>query len=86
MQEFCAASDAVRHLPYRPSDADLLALYALYKQVYVGDTAPAHAPANPFDVRARRKHDAWLALRGVSQYDAARRYVALARALLARNK
>jgi diazepam-binding inhibitor (GABA receptor modulating acyl-CoA-binding protein) len=73
--KFEAASRDVKSLPNEPGTAELLELYALYKQATVGDVTGPRPGA--FDVRARAKHDAWAKARGLSVDESMRRYVAL---------
>ena len=77
--KFEAATRDVKSLPSEPGTADLLELYALYKQATLGDVSGPRPGA--FDVRARAKHDAWAKAKGLSADDAMRRYVALVRRL-----
>ena len=77
--EFEQAAKDVKSLDARPSDEDLLALYALYKQATDGD-ASGEKPGF-FDFVARAKYEAWEELSGTSADDAMRRYVDKVRAL-----
>ena len=72
---FEAAVRDVRSLPDEPRTAELLELYALYKQATVGDVSGPRPGA--FDVRARAKHDAWAKAKGLAAEEAMSRYVAL---------
>jgi acyl-CoA-binding protein len=74
-RKFEAAVRDVRSLPNEPGTAELLELYALYKQATVGDVTGTRPGV--FDVRARAKHDAWATARGLSTDEAMARYVAL---------
>ncbi len=74
-QKFEAAVSQVRELGEEPGTADLLQLYALYKQATAGDVSGPRP--GPFDVRARAKHDAWAKVQGVGRDEAMKRYVAL---------
>ncbi|AFZ68368.1 acyl-CoA-binding protein [Deinococcus peraridilitoris] len=69
-----AARDA-QALPARPDNTTLLQLYALYKQATEGDVK-GERPGG-FDFIGAAKFDAWAALRGSSQDDAERQYIAL---------
>jgi acyl-CoA-binding protein len=71
---FEAASEAVKGLSKKPSDEDLLALYALYKQGTEGDVS-GDKPGF-FDFVARAKFEAWEGLQGTSADDAMERYIA----------
>jgi len=69
-----AAQDA-QNLKKRPSDEDMLRLYALYKQASSGDVSGDRPGA--FDFVGRAKHDAWARLRGTTQDKARQSYVDL---------
>eukprot|EP00042_Codosiga_hollandica_P034887 m.251466 g.251466 ORF g.251466 m.251466 type:complete len:179 (-) comp54513_c0_seq5:1114-1650(-) len=71
--EFQAAAAQVKALPIRPSDAELLDLYGLYKQATVGDNDSAQPWAVQFEARA--KWDAWASRDGMSTEDARRAYI-----------
>ncbi|MCP4305136.1 MAG: acyl-CoA-binding protein [bacterium] len=70
---FTTALAEVEELPERPSNEDLLKLYALYKQATVGDAAGDRPGMMEFVKRA--KYDAWALLEGTSQEDAMQAYV-----------
>ena len=70
---FTTALADVEELPERPSNEDLLKLYALYKQSTVGDVAGDRPGMMEFVQRA--KFDAWALLEGTSQEDAMQGYV-----------
>jgi diazepam-binding inhibitor (GABA receptor modulator, acyl-CoA-binding protein) len=76
---FEQASIDVKGLPRRPSDSDMLALYALYKQATEGDVS-GKKPGF-LDIVGRAKYDAWEGLKGTSAKDAMTRYVEKVRAL-----
>ena len=76
---FEQASKDVKALPQRPSDDDMLTLYALYKQATEGDVS-GDKPGF-FDFVARAKYEAWEALRGTSADEAMQRYIDKVRAL-----
>ena len=67
-----AAKDA-KNLPARPSNDDMLELYALYKQGSVGDCTGKRP--GMLDFVGGAKFDAWSALAGTSQDEAMERYV-----------
>lgn len=79
---FVVAQARVNALTRRPSNDELLELYALYKQATVGDVAGARP--GMFDLKARAKHDAWARLAGTARATAAERYVALVDRLVAK--
>ena len=78
---FSAAAADVQELPERPDNADMLRLYALYKQGSVGDATGKRPGITDFVGRA--KYDAWAELRGVSQDQAMQDYVDLVERLKA---
>lgn len=80
--EFEAAANRVQQLSHRPSNDELLNLYALYKQASVGDVSGSRPSV--FDVKGRAKFDAWSKLKGVSPEQARGDYVALVARLSAR--
>ena len=57
------------------SNASKLELYGWYKQATVGECEAKRPSA--FEVRARAKHDAWAARRGVARAGAMREYLSL---------
>ena len=69
-----AAKDA-QSLKKRPSDEDMLRLYALYKQASSGDVTGDRPGA--FDFVGRAKYDAWARLKGTTQDKARQSYVDL---------
>ena len=73
-----AAADA-QNLTERPSNADLLRLYALYKQATEGDVQGKRP--GMMDIKGRAKHDAWAAVEGLSADDAMQEYVDLVESL-----
>ena len=70
---FTTALADVEELPERPSNEDLLKLYALYKQSTVGDVAGDRPGMMEFVKRA--KYDAWAKRKGTSSDDARAGYV-----------
>ncbi|OJD15561.1 hypothetical protein AJ78_04184 [Emergomyces pasteurianus Ep9510] len=77
--EFEAAVEASRKLSTKPSDDDLLELYALFKQ---GTQDPPFEDApkpGTFDFKGKYKYSAWkkVADEGLSAEDAQKKYVAL---------
>lgn len=69
----------VKGLSKRPSDNDMLALYALYKQATEGDVSGKKP--GMFDFVARAKFEAWEGLRGTSAEQAMKSYIDKVRAL-----
>lgn len=76
---FEQASVDVKALTKRPSDNDMLTLYALYKQAAEGDVA-GDKPGF-FDFVGRAKYEAWEALKGTGTDEARQRYIDKVRSL-----
>jgi diazepam-binding inhibitor (GABA receptor modulating acyl-CoA-binding protein) len=74
-QEFEQAVTRSKTMTGRPSNEELLELYALYKQATEGD-ASGERPVG-FDFKAIAKHDAWAELKGKSKDQAMSDYVSL---------
>lgn len=72
-QRFAQAQADVVSLAERPNNATLLKLYAWYKQATAGDVH-GEAPA-AFDLVAKKKYQAWEALRGMDAETAMQSYV-----------
>ncbi len=77
---FLAAQDRVKRLSKRPSNAELLDLYGLFKQAIEGDVRGSRPGL--LDPKGRAKFDAWTARKGTATADAKARYVALVDALV----
>lgn len=73
-----AAADAQK-LTERPSNNDLLRLYALYKQATEGDVQGKRP--GMMDIKGRAKFDAWAEVEGLSADDAMQQYVDLVESL-----
>jgi acyl-CoA-binding protein len=79
-QEFESAAARSKELTKRPSNEELLQLYALYKQGTEGDVT-GDRPGG-FDFKAIAKHDAWEELKGKPKDEAKQEYVDLVNRLL----
>lgn len=77
---FEQAQKDVETLSARPSNDDLLALYAHYKQATVGDVEGKRPGITDF--KGRAKYDAWAKLEGMSADDAMEAYVNKVNSLL----
>ena len=66
-------------LPKRPSNADLLLLYSLYKQATLGDNP--HDKPTIIDMKSVAKHRAWNEQKGKSREKAMEEYIAKIEAL-----
>lgn len=79
--DFQAAVERSKTLTRRPSNEELLDLYALFKQATDGDVA-GDRPGG-FDFKAIAKYDAWAGKKGKSKDDAMKDYVDLVGKLVA---
>ena len=77
--QFEKAIEDVKGLSSRPSDDDMLNLYALYKQASGGDVVGD--PPGMFDFVGKAKYEAWSELAGLSSEDAMTQYIEKVRAL-----
>ena len=73
--DFNAAVSKSKELTKRPSNEDLLDLYALFKQVTDGDVS-GERPRG-FDFKAIAKFDAWAGKKGTSKEQASQDYIKL---------
>lgn len=80
-EDFLAAVERSKQLTKRPSNEELLDLYALYKQATDGDVS-GERPGG-FDFKAIAKFDAWAGKKGKSKDDAMKEYVDLVGKLVA---
>jgi acyl-CoA-binding protein len=77
--DFEQAAKDIKDLSERPDNDTLLRLYALYKQGAEGDV---NGPKPGFfDFVGTAKYEAWAKLKGTSQEDAQKKYVALVKKL-----
>ncbi|MGK5091714.1 acyl-CoA-binding protein [Deltaproteobacteria bacterium TL4] len=74
-EEFESAKVRSEKLPKRPSNDQLLQMYALYKQSVAGDASGARPGFADFQGRA--KYDSWAKVKGKTQDEAKKEYVAL---------
>ena len=72
-QDFDNALKRSKELTKRPSNEELLRLYALYKQATEGDVS-GERPGG-FDFKAIAKYDAWADVKGASKQQATDDYV-----------
>ncbi|XP_078538519.1 acyl-CoA-binding protein [Lissotriton helveticus] len=73
--EFDKAAEDVKNLKTKPSDEDMLMVYALYKQAGVGDINTDRP--GMLDFKGKAKWDAWEKQKGKSKEDAMKEYIAL---------
>ncbi|MGQ0530629.1 MAG: acyl-CoA-binding protein [Panacagrimonas sp.] len=77
---FEQAQKEIKTLTKRPSNADLLALYALFKQATEGDAKGARP--GMLDMVGRAKYDAWAQLKGTGKEQAMQKYLDVVKGLL----
>jgi len=82
MSEFQAAVDKTKTFTKRPDNAELLKLYALFKQATEGDVS-GDRPGG-FDFKAIAKFDAWAEVKGKSKEAANAEYIAFVNKLAER--
>jgi acyl-CoA-binding protein len=82
--EFEQAQREVKTLTRRPSDDDLLALYAAFKQGSQGDVSGSRPGL--LNLKGRAKYDAWAKLKGTGRDEAMKKYLDKAAALLKSHK
>ncbi len=75
LDNFNAAVAQSKDLPSRPSNEDLLQLYALFKQATEGDVV-GERPGG-FDFKGIAKFDAWAEKKGIDKEAAMQSYVNL---------
>ena len=75
LQQFETAVARSKELTKRPSNEELLSMYALFKQATEGDVS-GDRPGG-FDFKAIAKFDAWTELKGKSKDQAMQDYVTL---------
>ena len=80
-EDFQAAVASSKNLTKRPSNEELLDLYALFKQAIDGDVS-GDRPGG-FDFKAIAKFDAWAGKKGKQKDDAMKEYVDLVGKLVA---
>lgn len=84
MSQFEQAQVDVKTLTKRPSNDDLLILYASFKQGSAGDVSGKRP--GMLDMVGRAKYDAWAKLKGTSQEQAQQQYIAKVEELLKTHK
>lgn len=78
--QFAQAQKDVEKLTSRPSNEDLLTLYANYKQASTGDVEGKRPGFT--DLKGRAKYDAWTELKGTDADTAMQNYIDKVYALL----
>ena len=82
-EQFKNASEKVKLLSAKPSNDQLLQLYAYFKQGSEGNIT-GERPGG-FDFKAIAKYDAWVSLLNISQAEAQEKYIDLVNNLITNN-
>lgn len=82
-QQFESAVARSKDLTKRPSNEELLQLYALFKQSTEGDVT-GDRPGG-FDFKAIAKYDAWEEIKGKAKDEAKKEYISLVEKLSAQH-
>ncbi|CAG2177650.1 unnamed protein product [Oppiella nova] len=72
-QQFQKAAEDVKKLKAKPTDQELLEIYALFKQASEGDCNTARPGL--LDLKGKAKWDAWNSKKGMSKDEAKSAYV-----------
>lgn len=72
---FNQSQEKVKSLTSRPSNEELLSLYAYYKQSVDGDITGKRP--GMIKIKDRAKFDAWSAIKGTSQENAMKEYISI---------
>lgn len=78
--QFKDAQETVKKLKSRPSNDELLSLYALYKQATEGEISGDRPGV--FNLKERAKYDAWSNLKGTSKSQAESQYIEVVNKLI----
>ncbi|KAI5694761.1 hypothetical protein M8J75_004833 [Diaphorina citri] len=81
-EDFKKAVEDVKTLTKRPTDEELLEIYALFKQATEGDNTTAKP--SMFNLKAKYKWECWTKLKGTSSDQAKQDYVKKVQELLAK--
>ncbi|CAG9858717.1 unnamed protein product [Phyllotreta striolata] len=79
-EKFQKAAEDIKKLKSKPSDQDLLEIYALFKQATEGDINTSRPGL--LDLKGKAKWDAWNGKKGVDKEKAKEQYVAKAQELI----
>lgn len=72
-KKFENVADRAQNLPEKPSNDELLKMYALYKQATEGDVSGERPGLTDFQGRA--KYDAWAEREGMDEREAMQQYI-----------
>ncbi|CAA9993015.1 unnamed protein product [Nesidiocoris tenuis] len=82
VSDFDAAAEKVKTLTKKPTDDELLELYALFKQATVGDNETSKPGL--LDLKNKYKWESWNKKKGMSKEDAMQAYIKVVDDLLAK--
>ncbi len=80
-EEFKVAAERVKKLKQKPTDAERLELYGLYKQSTVGDVDIERPGMLSLSLERKAMWDAWNSRKGMSKGDAMKAYMQKAKEL-----
>lgn len=83
-EDFDQAKENLNTLTKRPSDVELLNIYALFKQSTEGDVSGKKP--GMMDFKGRAKFEAWEKRKGLSKEDAMKQYIDLVNTLMGKYK
>ncbi|XP_013391752.1 acyl-CoA-binding protein-like [Lingula anatina] len=78
--EFLKAAEDVKNLKSKPTDAEMLELYGLFKQAMIGDVNTDRP--GMLDFTGKAKWDAWEGRKGMSKENAMELYISVANNLV----
>lgn len=78
-EDFEAAAARSKQLTKRPSNEELLQMYALFKQASQGDVSGSRP--GMMDFKGRAKYDAWAKIKGKDSEEAKQEYINLVNGL-----
>jgi len=78
--DFLKAAEDVRKLKTKPTDAEMLELYGLYKQATIGDVNTDRP--GMLDFTGKAKWDEWSKRKGLSKPDAEVQYISVVKRLI----
>ncbi|KAG9508880.1 Acyl-CoA-binding protein [Fragariocoptes setiger] len=79
-EQFNKAAEDIKNLKARPTDEELLEMYALFKQATVGD---CNTPKpGMFALKEKAKWEMWNRKKGMSQQEAKSAYISRAKTLV----
>ncbi|XP_025831202.1 acyl-CoA-binding protein homolog 1-like isoform X2 [Agrilus planipennis] len=73
-EKFNKAAEDVKNLKTKPTNDDLLEIYALFKQATVGDNSTDKP--GMLDLKGKAKWEAWNGKKGLAQASAKEQYIA----------